>query len=122
VLRPGGRLGLIWNRRDLDQPLQARIGRLVAPYRGGAPAHASDAWRAAFTGSAPFELATKRRMSHAQTLDADALVDRVLSISFIAALAEHDRRTLAARVRELATSAPLELRYISELFVYAQRG
>jgi SAM-dependent methyltransferase len=122
VLRPDGRLGLIWNRRDPDQPLQAEIGRLVAPYRRDTPAHASDAWRAAFTASAPFSLGAERRLPHGQWLDAAGLVDRILSISFIAALPEAQRRTIAQRVRELATAAPIELRYITEVFVYARRG
>jgi SAM-dependent methyltransferase len=122
VLRPGGRLALLWNRRDLGQPLHAAIARLVAPYRGGAPAHANDAWRAAFTDSAPFEPIAEHRFLHSQTLDADGLVDRVLSISFIAALSEPDRKAVAARVRELAAPArPVVLRYVTELFVYAQR-
>ena len=122
VLRPDGRLGLIWNRRDLDQPLQAEIGRLLAPHRRDAPAHASDAWRAAFTDTSPFALVAERRMQHAQWLDADGLVDRVLSISFIAALTGEQRSAIAARVRELATGESTELRYITELFVYARRG
>jgi SAM-dependent methyltransferase len=121
VLRPDGRLGLIWNRRDLDQPLQATIGRLIAPYRSGAPAHAGDAWRAAFTAAAPFALVAEHRISHAQELDADGLADRVLSISFIAALPDGDRRLVETRVRELAAEAPVELRYVTELFVYARR-
>ena len=121
VLRPHGHLGLVWNRRDLDQPLQAAIGRLIAPYRDSAPAHASDAWRAAFTRSAPFAPVVERRVAHAQTLDPDGLVDRVLSISFVAALPHDERRTVEARVRELAGDSRVELRYISELAVYARR-
>jgi SAM-dependent methyltransferase len=123
VLRPHGRLGLIWNRRDLDQPLQTEIGRLIEPYRAGAPEHASDAWRAAFTTSAPFEPAGERRIAHVQPLTEDGLVDRVLSISFVAALADRDRRSLETRVRRLAAgTAALALRYVTELFVYARRG
>jgi SAM-dependent methyltransferase len=122
VLRPHGRLGLVWNRRDLDQPLQAAIDRLIAPYRTDTPAHASDAWRAAFTSAAPFELAAEHRMKHVQAFDGDGLVDRVLSISFIAALAGEERRSIEARVRELAVGAPLELHYVAELGVYARRG
>ena len=121
VLRPGGRLGLVWNRRDLEQPLQVAIGRLVEPFHRDAPAHANDAWRAAFTDAAPFELAAEHRVSHSQALDADGLVDRVLSISYIAALPDPERRKIAARVRELAAGAPPALRYVTELFVYAQR-
>ena len=122
VLRPDGRLGLIWNRRDLDQPLQAEITRLVAPYRGDAPAHAGDEWRAAFSAAAPFALEAEHRIPHAQTLDADGLADRVLSISFIAALPGAERRSVEGRVRALARAAPVELRYVTELFVYARRA
>jgi ubiquinone/menaquinone biosynthesis C-methylase UbiE len=122
VLRPDGRLGLIWNRRDLDQPLQAAIGRLLAPHRGATPTHDGDAWQAAFTAAARFELVAEHRFAHLQELDADGLVDRVLSISFIAALPRADSRTVEARVRELAAEAPVRLRYVSELFVYARRG
>jgi SAM-dependent methyltransferase len=120
VLRPEGRLGLIWNRRDLDQPLQAELGRLLAPYRKGTPEHASDAWRAAFTDAAPFRLAAERRVEHSQRLDPDGFADRVLSISFVAALPAPEQRIVEARVRELAAGAPVELRYLAELFVYAQ--
>jgi SAM-dependent methyltransferase len=122
VLRPDGRLGLIWNRRDLDQPLQAAIGRLLAPHRGGTPGHDGDAWKAAFTAAAPFELVAEHRFAHVQELDADGLVDRVLSISFIAALPRAAARTVEARVRALAAAAAVQLRYVSELFVYARRG
>jgi SAM-dependent methyltransferase len=119
VLRPEGRLGLVWNRRDLDQPLQAAIGRIVDPYRKGTPAHAGDQWRAAFTEEAPFALAAEKKLPYAQTLDADGLADRVLSISFIAALPPAERNSVDARVRELAAEAPVELRYVTEVSVYA---
>lgn len=122
VLRPGGHLGLIWNRRDLDQPLQAAIHRVIAPHRDTAPAQASDAWRAAFTPEAPFALELEDTFAHAQSFDADGLVDRVLSISFIAALARAEQRSIEARVRELATHTPLELRYLTELSVYRRRA
>ena len=121
VLRPHGRLGLVWNRRDLDQPLQAAIGRVIAPYRAGAPEHASNAWRAAFTPDAPFEQAAEHRTAHVQQFDVHGLVDRVLSISFVAALGDDERASIEARVRALATGAPLELRYMTELGVYARR-
>ena len=121
VLRPHGRLGVVWNRRDLDQPLQAAIGRLIAPYRTGTPAHASDAWRAAFSPSAPFAPVAEHRAAHGQTLDPDGLVDRVLSISFVAALPGPERRAVAAQVRAVASDARVELRYVTELWIYARR-
>jgi SAM-dependent methyltransferase len=120
VLRPAGRLGLVWNRRDLEQPLQRAIGALLAPYEHAAPRYASDAWRAAFTDEAPFALAAEHRIPHMQALDADGLAARVLSISFMAALPEDAQRAVEQRVRELAPE-PVELRYVTELFVYARR-
>ena len=114
VLRSShGRLGLIWNRRDLEQPQQAAIEQLIAPYRTRAPAHAGDAWRAAFTADAPFAPLTERRTSFVQRLDADGLVDRILSISFIAALGEDEQRRVARQARALAGEVTLELRHIA---------
>jgi SAM-dependent methyltransferase len=121
VLGPDGRLALVWNRRDLDQPLQVALGRLVAPYRATTPEHASEAWRAAFTAEAPFVLATEHRIAHRQAVDPDGLVDRVLSISFVAALPRDERRAIETRVRELATGTPLELQYVTEIGIYARR-
>ena len=120
VLTPDGRLGLVWNRRDLNQPLQRELGGLMAPYRHGAPEHASDAWRSAFGGDAPFALAAEHRIDSSQRLNADGLADRVLSVSFMAALPEDERAAVERRVRALA-SEPVELRYVTELFVYARR-
>ncbi|HET9737006.1 MAG TPA: class I SAM-dependent methyltransferase [Solirubrobacteraceae bacterium] len=122
VLRAGGRLGLAWNRRDPEQPLQAELARLVEPYRAGTPAHATDAWRAVFAPGAPFTPVAEHRVPHAQCLDANGLVDRVLSISFIATLPAGEQRTIGARVRALAQGAPIELRYVAELSVYSRSG
>jgi SAM-dependent methyltransferase len=122
VLRSHGHLGLVWNRRDLDQPLQDAIGRVIDPYRSRAPTLAGNAWRAVFTRSAPFAPMVERRAAHAQRLDADGLADRVLSISFIAALPEDERNSVEARVRDLARDGPVELRYITELAIYARRN
>jgi SAM-dependent methyltransferase len=122
VLRPHGRLGLIWNRRDTEQPLQAAIERLIAPYRTRAPAHASDAWRAAFTADTPFTPLTERRMTFIQRLDGDGLADRIRSISFIAALNEDEQRRIARRARALAADPTLELRHIAAVCIYARRS
>jgi SAM-dependent methyltransferase len=115
-----GRLGLIWNRRDLAQPLQQELGAIFAPHRRSAPEHASDEWRAVFDEAAPFALAAEHRIASLQRLDADRLADRVLSVSFMAALPADERNRVERRVRALAPE-PVELRYITELAVYARR-
>ena len=48
VLRPGGALALVWNRRRMDDPLNQAIEELLAPYRGHRSALHTDDWQRAF--------------------------------------------------------------------------
>jgi SAM-dependent methyltransferase len=121
ILRDGGRLGLIWNRRRLDQPLQAEISELVEPYRAGAPAHGSGAWQRELDASPLFRLEEAVELEHEQLLDREGLVDRVGSISFIAALPAAERRRVRDAARELAGSSPqVSLAYVAEVFSYVR--
>jgi SAM-dependent methyltransferase len=120
VLRPAGRLGLMWNARDLDQPLQRQVDDIVRGYATDAPRHASGAWEQAFTASSGFVRAAERRLDHRQALTPDGLVDRVLSTSFMAALPEDDQAAVARRVRALAGADEVQLAYTAEAFVYAR--
>jgi len=122
VLRTGGGLGLIWNRRDQRDPLQASIDAIVRRYRGAAPTHEWDRWREAITATPLFGAAGRRQFRHVQVVDADRLVDRVLSISFIAALADDQRLAVADRVRTLARGeARFALPYITDAFLFWRR-
>jgi SAM-dependent methyltransferase len=119
VLREGGGLGLIWNRRDQRDPLQATIETMIRPYRGRAPAHERDRWRDAMQESSAFGLLGERRFSHRQTVDRDGLLDRVASTSFIASLAEAERVTVLNAVAELvAGQARIVLPYVTDVFIY----
>ncbi|MBV9337906.1 MAG: class I SAM-dependent methyltransferase, partial [Solirubrobacterales bacterium] len=121
VLRPAGRLGLIWNRRRLEQPVQRAIDEIIEPYRQGTPSLGSGAWRGALDRSALFAPAGELKVSFEQRLDADQFVDRIASISFIAALERGERDGVLSRIRELAGRHPERLAYDSEVYVF-QRG
>src|SRR5205807_7359112 len=86
VLRAGGRLGLIWNRRDLDQPLQAEVHGLINRHRRDTPAHVSGAWRRAFDETDLFGPLVEERFPMEQHLDVEGFVARGVSTSFIAQL------------------------------------
>src|SRR3954467_15160899 len=54
ILRPAGRLALVWNIRDLDDPVQDAVDKLFRPHRGDTPSHRSGAWRTALDTSKLF--------------------------------------------------------------------
>jgi len=115
VLRPSGVLAVLWNLRDADDDLSAAYSELIDPYRGedypggyGVPE----------TELFDFSL---REFRHAQRLDAEGLVERAASVSFIAALAEDERAKLLERVRALAPEGTFEFPYVTKVFTGRSR-
>jgi SAM-dependent methyltransferase len=117
VLRPGGTLALVWNRRPLDHPVHAEIERIIAPYHRDEPRHRSGAWREVFEATTLFGPLEERAFEHSRPHEADALADRVGSTSFIAALDDGPRGEVIAAVRALASDGPVDLPYVCEVFV-----
>lgn len=118
VLRPDGRLGLIWNRRRSDQPLHQAIDEIIERHRQDTPAYHSRRWAKAFDGSSLFVLAARTEVQSEQVLDADGLVDRVLSISYVSALDDAERAGVESELRSLAAGGLEPLRHTTQAFVY----
>ena len=108
VLRPGGRVGLLWNVRDESVEWMARITAIIDRYAGDTPRYRDGRWRAAVDAAPGFTPLRVRRFRHAHHLDRAALVDRFASISFVAALPDPTRARVLAEVEKvLATEASL---------------
>ena len=122
MLRPGGRLALVWNRRVEDAPVNVAIERLVEPYRQGTPTHMGEAWRAAFERTTLFGPFEEHVFANEQVLDADGLAARVRSISFIACLPELERLRVLDRARELAGEGQVKVPYRTEVIVCRRLG
>jgi SAM-dependent methyltransferase len=106
VLRPGGHLALVWNSRDLADPLQRSVEDLLAPLRAAVPAQQESRWRDALAGSPLFGNPDTREFDYAQQFTADDLCGRVASTSFVAAMPALEREALLARVRGLVHGRP----------------
>ena len=106
VLRPEGKLGLIWNVRDESIDWVAAITNIIAPYEGDTPRMHTGLWRRPFTGELFTELSetcfSYRHIGSAE----EVIVDRVLSISFIAALPDADKMTVTDKLHALIDSHP----------------
>jgi SAM-dependent methyltransferase len=106
VLRPGGVLGLIWNVRDESIAWVAALSRLMSPYEGDVPRYHRQEWRRVFPapGFGPL------REQHFHNLHRGSpervILDRILSVSFIAALPTTARDKVAADIRALIAATP----------------
>jgi ubiquinone/menaquinone biosynthesis C-methylase UbiE len=116
VLRPGGGLALIWNARDERQPLQAALSAIFDRYEGDTPRRNQRAWKTMLAASGLFERTRRVLFSHAQRVDEQGVVDRVLSVSFMANLPRAQQDEVEREVRALAAGAT-ELHYMTELYL-----
>jgi SAM-dependent methyltransferase len=106
ALRPGGRLGLVWNVRDESVDWVRRITDLITPFEGDAPRFHKGDWRRPFPHPAfsPLQQAT---FDHAHVGPPDrVIVDRIMSVSFIAAQPERIRNDVRAALLDLVATHP----------------
>jgi SAM-dependent methyltransferase len=104
VLRPGGVLGLIWNVRDESVTWVRKLTDIMAPHEGDAPRYYHGEWRSVFPapGFGPLQ---ERTFPHEHVGPPErVIVDRIASVSFIAALDETARMKVLEQVRALIDS------------------
>jgi len=119
VLKPGGGVALIWNARDERDELQAALSDIIDPLEGDTPRRKQRNWKTLLADSGVFDRTERLLFEHVQPLDEEGVVDRVTSISFIAAAAPDVRADVEARVRALVAGVkpPIRLPYVTELYL-----
>ena len=98
VLRPGGRLGLVWNTRDERMGWVKDLGRIIG--------HEDDPFNHAVTLPAPFTDTERQQVEWTSYLTPQALIDLVASRSYCITSPEQVRTRTLGHVRELLSTHP----------------
>lgn len=122
LLRPGGNLAPVWNRRDQSQALWAEVEWLIEPPGVGQPTHQRDGWREPLRRSGRFGPLERSRFPHDHRVDRMGFRDRLLSIGYIAALDQRPRRLPRAQLEQLwsrhvAPPCDLDPHYLIDVYV-----
>ena len=116
VLRPGGRLALVWNTRDEEQRWVAQLSEQAL---GTESVERSDV-AAPVSESGLFAEVERAAFPHVQQLDLALLLDLVLSRSYCAVMTPTERAPVLERVERLfeehAVDGLVELPYVTECF------
>jgi len=122
VLRPGGALALIWNIRDLSDPLQARIHEIITEHGAEVRSHRDIDPAGTVAGSGLFGPVEHRSWPYAQQLSRAHLVDRIASTSYIAILDPDTRAEVLSRVLEAADGLPepITIPYVTDVYIAAR--
>jgi len=108
VLRPGGRLGLVWNARDRSEPWVDEVWSIMDRVEKRAPWRDHENWRdSARRGAMPgFGELHPAEFRHAQPITPAGVVQRVASVSHVAVLPDKEREAVLDEVRTVLNTHP----------------
>ena len=106
VLRPTGALGLIWQARNPNRPWIERLEDIINRADDGYPRYRAGGWREAFERVALFHPLDQTTFDYVQRASPETIVDRVASISYVAAMPADQRIVVLDEVRDLLSTDP----------------
>lgn len=126
VLKPDGKLALIWNIRDESVGWVQNLSRLIEPMARDVPRFHDGTWRGALQ-RAGFREVSEDRFCHAHSGPArEVIVERILSVRFVARQPaplrdqlRRDLEVLIAETPELANGQTCRFPYVTMAYVFA---
>eukprot|EP01027_Heterolobosea_sp_BB2_P016636 GEZU01023657.1.p1 GENE.GEZU01023657.1~~GEZU01023657.1.p1 ORF type:complete len:202 (-),score=47.85 GEZU01023657.1:23-628(-) len=110
VLKPNGKLCLIWNTRDLSIDVLLKLDQIIESYNtDNAPRYASGAWRNVFAENPDlFQLARSHTFEHliVQRGNLKQILDRFSSTSFILSMNDADRDVVLQKLANVLKTHP----------------
>jgi SAM-dependent methyltransferase len=118
VLRDGAGSALVWNVRDEDAGWVRAMSELIEPFRGDTPSHRAMRWRGAFERTDAFTPLVRTSFGYGHRTTPERVVDRAMSISFIATLPDDERAAVADGMRHVLSSDPVTAGRAEIVFPY----
>ncbi len=107
VLRPGGRLGLVWNARDRSEPWVDKVWSIMDRVEKRAPWRDHENWSDSAMREMPgFGELHMAEFRHRQDITPEGVVQRVASVSHVAVLPEPEKQAVLAEVRAVLETDP----------------
>jgi ubiquinone/menaquinone biosynthesis C-methylase UbiE len=114
ILRPDGRLAILWNERDEGTAWVAEMSRIIHWHERTVSRYQHTDWAAVVASAARFSPLEERTFRWEQPITRAVLADRVRSISYIAVMPQAERERLTAEVVALVArrAEPFALPYV----------
>jgi ubiquinone/menaquinone biosynthesis C-methylase UbiE len=114
ILRPGGRLAILWNERDESTAWVAEMSRVLHWHERTVSRYQHTDWAAVVKASGRYTPLEERVIRWEQPVTREMLADRVRSISYIAAMPVAERERHASEVVALVArrAEPFPLPYL----------
>lgn len=107
VLRPGGRVGLLWNARDRSVDWVDQVWTVMDRVERRAPWRDHENWRDSALGDRPgFGPLHRAAFRHEQPTTHEGVVERIRGVSHVAVLPPADRDVVLTEVREILAHHP----------------
>jgi len=108
ILRPGGRLGLVWNARDRSEPWVDEVWSIMDRVEKRAPWRDHEHWRDSVRDRPlpGFGELHEAEFHHSQQITPAGVVQRVASVSHVAVLPPEEREAVLDEVRALLATHP----------------
>ncbi len=119
ILRPGGRLALVWNARDHGDPLTRGYIEAIHAVGGEHPAERREFDPTVVTAEGLFTPPALATAPHAQELDLEGLIGRATSASYVpkegAAFTELRSRLVALHAAHADAGGRVRMRYVTRV-------
>lgn len=107
VLRPGGRVGIVWNARDRSVDWVDRTWAIMDQVERRAPWRDHEQWRDSALGARPgFGELHTATFRHEQPVTPEGVVDRIRGVSHVAVLPPPEREAVLDAVRQVLATHP----------------